>query len=143
MRERGLKRERYQQPTNGSSGVTAPATRRGSCLARRGRPNVSRRPCGRRQRDEWEFGGGKGRGARKNGTQSICLKGNRSVSRIGFNESNNAKHDVVFKALWHWLRWKTVCAWCGRRLRGNPRARKISHSICPSCAEKFWPSSDH
>jgi len=34
-----------------------------------------------------------------------------------------------------WIRFKVVCAWCGRRMRGFPLARRVSHTICPACRE--------
>ena len=37
-----------------------------------------------------------------------------------------------FTAALRWLTLCRVCAWCSRRLGGNPLARK-SHGICPTC----------
>jgi predicted Zn-ribbon and HTH transcriptional regulator len=31
---------------------------------------------------------------------------------------------------------KTVCAWCGAHIKGDPDALHTSHSICPSCKSK-------
>lgn len=38
-----------------------------------------------------------------------------------------------------WLKWRRVCAWCvpKRRVGGNPFARNVTHTACPSCARKF------
>jgi len=35
---------------------------------------------------------------------------------------------------WSWLNWRADCAWCRRRLHGNPLAYAVSHGICRSCA---------
>lgn len=33
----------------------------------------------------------------------------------------------------HWLRCRRVCAWCGRRLGGNPLSRTVTHGLCWRC----------
>ena len=34
---------------------------------------------------------------------------------------------------------KTICAWCGKHLKGDPADPLVSHGICPECAEKLHP----
>lgn len=29
---------------------------------------------------------------------------------------------------------RRICAWCGFHLRGNPKAKTVSHGICIDCA---------
>jgi hypothetical protein len=33
--------------------------------------------------------------------------------------------------------WKTVCAWCGKHLSGEPGAPNVSHGICDTCASSL------
>jgi hypothetical protein len=36
--------------------------------------------------------------------------------------------------------WKNLqrrCAWCNRRLEGNPLAKRVTHGICKCCAVTF------
>jgi len=39
--------------------------------------------------------------------------------------------------VWHWCKWRRVCAWCRCRLSGNPRAPFTTHGICPRCSS-LW-----
>lgn len=43
----------------------------------------------------------------------------------------------AFSAAWEWFRLKRVCAWCKVRIGGNPATRRITHGICPRCAESM------
>jgi hypothetical protein len=36
-----------------------------------------------------------------------------------------------------WFRFRRVCAWCGRRMGGNPLASSTTHTICPGCMERM------
>jgi len=45
----------------------------------------------------------------------------------------------LFTLIWHhpkfrsWRTFRTECAWCDRRMHGNPFARSISHGMCRRC----------
>jgi hypothetical protein len=39
----------------------------------------------------------------------------------------------------HIKEMKTVCAWCGKHLKGPINADRISHGMCPACFEKELP----
>lgn len=42
---------------------------------------------------------------------------------------------------WRWLKLRRACAWCQRRLGGNPIARHTTSGICGDCREKM--TTDH
>ena len=44
----------------------------------------------------------------------------------------------MMKRVRQWLKWKRVCAWCDRRIGGNPLARRFTHGICESCNKDFY-----
>lgn len=49
------------------------------------------------------------------------------------------------KNLVQWLRYKVVCAWCKKRMRGFFLARHTSHGMCAHCmveTQASWPQSD-
>jgi hypothetical protein len=38
-----------------------------------------------------------------------------------------------------WLTLQRRCAWCARHVAGNPFAGRVTHGMCPACAEEWMP----
>lgn len=43
---------------------------------------------------------------------------------------------ISSRRLERWLKVKRECAWCRKRLGGNPKAKETSHGICRPCMRK-------
>jgi hypothetical protein len=56
------------------------------------------------------------------------------------NEATKAGHGLS-EALKKPTNMKTICAWCGKHLSGDPAAAIISHGICAVCEERQFDES--